>query len=523
MTKKTKLPSVNRRPAGLTPKIEQAISNAAAGLTAADVEAYIDGQAVEAVCEWLEKRPSVKAEHLWWVLERNCNEDEMLAELGVEEEADPLLDTMSKLRDRYVYSTFRDEVWDRRANSWISTRAMDNAEAHAMPLDDKGRAFSAFDVFRRDAKAARVHNERYMPGVDRELPEADGVKWLNTWKAPSVKPAKGDASMMLDHMLYLCNGNKEQAGHLADWLAYTYQNPGKKITHAPLIISNYQGVGKDTLSIAMSRVIGESNAYWVQDEAVSEGRYHFMKAAQLVIIPEVMCGDRRDIANKFKPLITQPTVEINEKHVKPYTVQNTANFLMYSNQENAAYIEDNDRRYFVVICKQKPRSPSYYVDLYDYINGDDIASFAHFLATRDLSKFNPSAPAPDTEDKKVVQRATRGGVEAFLSDLWESTAAPFDGDVINLREALETIAEKRGAPKMTIQQISAFLKKVGGGDLSKRRIGRDGGSQIRVWAVRNFEDLENESLAVLDKCYIERKSLSAARFVVQNSATSKAS
>ncbi|SDE14715.1 hypothetical protein SAMN04488567_0978 [Limimaricola pyoseonensis] len=406
---------------------------------------------------------------------------------------------MNYLRSRYVYSAFRNEFWDCRAKAWISSQGLDNFEAHRMPVDGSGRAKSAFGLLRRDKRADRVHLDRYIPGCHDEIATIDGVQWLNTWVAPDIEPIAGNAKPLIDHIHYLCNGDEAQANHISDWLAYAYQNPGRKLTHAILIISSHQGVGKDTLAEAMQRVMGAGNVPYVQDEALSEGRYHFMKGAQLAVVPEIMCGDRKDVANKLKPLITQPTCEINEKHVKPYTVQNTVNFLMFSNHENAAHIEDNDRRYFVVICRGKPRDEGYYAQLHSYIGGPDIAGFAHFLASRDLSNFNPKAPAPMTADKTIVQAATKGGAEAWLEDAWQSGAAPFDKDVLNIREALDLIGESKGAPRMTLQQVTTFLKKVGG-DLDRKRIGKDG-KQVRVWAVRDYEDVSKLSTNALAFAY----------------------
>lgn len=415
-----------------------------------------------------------------------------------------------RLRARYVYCALRNEVWDRSARDWLSLQALDNLETVNMPSDDKGRRIQPWSVLRVDPRADRVHNERYMPGVEDEIATADGVNWLNLWKAPSVKPAKGDAQPMLDHVFYLCNGKKDQADHVLDQLAFMVQRPGEKMNHATLLISQHQGVGKDTLGDAMMRIIGESNVALVQDEAVADGRFHFMKASQLVIVPEIMSGDRKDIANKLKPLITQPTIEVNEKHLRPYTIRNTTNFFFFSNHEAAAHIEDHDRRYFVVICKQKPRSADYYTALHTYIAGPEISGFAHFLATRDLSQFKPKAPAPWTDDKKTVQQATKGGVEAWLDDAYESQAAPFHGHLINLRDALGKISQFDGAPRMTIQQLSGFLKKKGALDMGPQRVGQ-GNAPVRVWAIKDAEAVVGMPIEALRTLY--NKPISGAPIV----------
>lgn len=104
----------------------------------------------------------------------------------------------------------------------------------------------------------------------------------------------------------------------------------------------------------------------------------------------------------------------------------------------------------MVICKAKPQGAEYYRDLYAYLNSNAIAGFAWILANRDLSQFDPAAPALMTADKEVVRKATMGGVDAWLDDAYESGRAPFTRNVINLNDARRTAMQDEGAPSMTV-------------------------------------------------------------------------
>jgi hypothetical protein len=457
---KKKLPALSRRPSALPKSAIAGIRKKGAGVSGEAVRRVIEGEEgdgdgdadddpdIAAARDLIASLQSFDPTHVWWVLagrEQELAQAEELDFGDAGEEVDDITAAMKMLRKRYVYAARRDEVWDRHARDWISTRALSNAQAHAMPLDDNGNAMDAMKVLARDRYADRVHNERYMPGVDQEIAHDEGVDWLNVWKPSELQPAKGDPSPMLRHLNYLFEGRAALIKHQLDWMAYVIQNPGGKINHAPLIISDHHGVGKNMLADAMFRILGKHNTAEITEEMIAEGRYDFMKRAQLLVVGETMSGDRKDLAHKLKPLLTQTVVRVNEKNVKGYDIPNIANFMMFSNNENAAHIEDNDRRYFVVISRAEPRDPQYYVDMYDYIEGEDIAGFAQFLLDRDLSHFNPKAPAPATADKSIVQKATRGGWEAWLDDAWQSDAAPFDRRVINLRDALTTVSEAKGA------------------------------------------------------------------------------
>ena len=535
MKKLVKLPALGRKPSAITKSDVTAIQQKGAGVKAAAVKHIVeagnddDGAGDEdddakAARAFLETITSVEPAHVWWCLETRETAERKAAELGTGDKQQQAkresFNVGHYLRQRYVYAAFRDEVWDRRAKDWISTKALSNSEAHIMPSDtnsNRGERLDAFKVLREDPVANRVHNERFIPGAREEIVKQNDVNWLNTYTAPDIIPVEGDASWMLDHILYLCDGDKTIAAQMLDWMAFTAQNPGVKINYAPLLISPAQGVGKDTLGIALARIVGYENAYFLDDGAIAEGRFDFMKSTSLVIVPEIMCGERREVANKLKPLITQERIRINEKNVKPYRVDNQANFMMLSNYENAAFIEDEDRRYFVIICRQRPKSPEYFTEFYGKIWGEAISTFAHLLLTRDLSEFNPKAPAPHTEHKDTVRQATQNGVEAWLDDAWNSNCAPFDRDVINLRDALK-IAQDAGAPRqMSIQAIGAYLKKdhVGGGELGKPRIGPNG-NQVRVYAVRDIKMLRAAPTDVIQRCYSDGETYARAKMLFDN-------
>lgn len=255
---KKKLPSIDRRPTGLKSVVEKAILKRCENATADEIANAIENETSHPALDANAKFPPA---WVWWCVAQR----EMTQDAESELDDGSFSNVANALVARYVYGSFRDEVFDRKAKDWISIRALDNLEAVNMPLDDKGKPVPAFEILKTDRRTARVHNERYKPGQSKEVFFEDGVHWLNTWEKPDLKPVQGNAKPMLDHILYLCNGNKEHAGHLADWLAYQVQNPGKKINHAVLLISQDQGTGKDTVYEAMARVLGRTNTMRIQD------------------------------------------------------------------------------------------------------------------------------------------------------------------------------------------------------------------------------------------------------------------
>src|SRR5258708_7233436 len=71
----------------------------------------------------------------------------------------------------------------------------------------------------------------------------------------------------------------------------------------------------------------------------------------VVQVDEVYEAGNWDLANKLKPLITEPTVSANIKYGPQLEIENYARFLMFSNHSAPLNIQEGDRRYFVVNSK----------------------------------------------------------------------------------------------------------------------------------------------------------------------------
>lgn len=193
---KKKLPSIDRRPSGLKSVVEKAILKRCENATADEIANAIENETSHPALDANAKFPPA---WVWWCVAQR----EMTQDAESELDDGSFSNVANALVARYVYGSFRDEVFDRKAKDWISIRALDNLEAVNMPLDDKGKPVPAFEILKTDRRTARVHNERYKPGQSKEVFFEDGVHWLNTWEKPDLKPVQGNAKPMLDHPVSL--------------------------------------------------------------------------------------------------------------------------------------------------------------------------------------------------------------------------------------------------------------------------------------------------------------------------------
>jgi hypothetical protein len=90
-------------------------------------------------------------------------------------------------------------------------------------------------------------------------------------------------------------------------------------------------------------------------------------------------------------LATPPErLEINRKHMHPYSVPNIQVWVFLTNHDDAIALEDGDRRFWVHKCDlEAPESEAYYTRLYDWFDARGAAACVGWLLDRDVSKFKP--------------------------------------------------------------------------------------------------------------------------------------
>ncbi len=257
------------------------------------------------------------------------------------------------------------------------------------------------DYHHKSLKAFKVN---YGLTVTRsKLIEGEGgyIK-INTYEPSSLKPVVSKASPMVEHIHYLCDEDKDMADHLINWLAFNVQFPQLKIKHAVLLGSKNQGTGKSMLIDAMRKILGSKNTNSIGIKDIGNGKQNWLVNRVFIAVEEVKDVSPRQM-NKLKSLITEETVNADIKFGKYGEESNVSNFLFTSNERRSLYLDESDRRYFVVFSEAEPQEAEYYSKLNKWLTEEGgINEFYGMLLTHDLSDFNPNARPPMTEAKKTL-------------------------------------------------------------------------------------------------------------------------
>jgi len=354
----------------------------------------------------------------------------------------------------------------------------------------------------------------YLPKAT-EMPDGKHGRY-NIWRPSGVTPCSGNVDWFLNHMAYLVPDEHER-GLVFDYLAHLIQRPQEKI-HFALVMRGTQGTGKSAIGELMMRIIGKSNVTKPSNDELLQSWNRWQEGAQLAIIEELMTMGRLEVTNRLKPLITEPTLRIQEKYQTTYTIDNCLNLLCFTNHRDALKIEEGDRRWFIIFSPATPLDHGYYCTLFEHINGEGPSHVAHWLMTRDLSGFDAKGHAPATAAKDQMRGLSMNEAEAFLMELYQNEDMPFDCDLVTMAE-LEYVLPLRMVNK--VKNLRATLTKFlndGIGAVKQKRntnVGASGGeiSNLTLWSIRNHGEWGEAGPTARSKAHFEHRNQGDAMFL----------
>lgn len=309
----------------------------------------------------------------------------------------------------------------------------------------------------------------------------------NTWTGWGCAPKKGDVDLWLELMDHVFGDDDDARNWFEQWLAYPLQNPGVKMTSASVMWSTHHGTGKSIIGYAMGRIYGKHFAE-IGEEHLTGNFNSWAKDRQFVMGDDVTgFGGQRKDADRLKRMISRRTIDINAKYLPNYEVPDCINYFFTSNQPDAFFVEDEDRRYFIhQIIGMKPQD--FYKRFEEWLkNGGDAALF-YYLLELDTSKFDPYAPALVTVSKRAMIEDSRSDLQT-----WVHTVKATPEDV--LVKGQETIPyslwrtvdllkifDPHGNTKITQRALALELSRAGF-KKTKSQVRVTGGA-CRLWIVR---------------------------------------
>jgi hypothetical protein len=212
--------------------------------------------------------------------------------------------------------------------------------------------------------------------------------------------------------------------------------------------SQKHGIGKDTILEGVKRAVGAWNFKEVAPKNIFDAFNPWRRAVILRVSEAKDMGEisRFELYDGMMTLLAAPpdVQECNEKNIKQHYVLNCVGVVITSNHlTDGIYLPAEDRRHYVAWSNCEPADfgptqaaqAEFWTTFWRWYNVGGDRHVAAYLATLDVSDFDPKAPPPKTPAFWSIVNANRTSEEGELQDILDKLGNP---DAVTI----EQIADK---------------------------------------------------------------------------------
>lgn len=190
----------------------------------------------------------------------------------------------------------------------------------------------------------------------------------------------------------LCSNNEDVYQYVIKWLSHLIQRPCDKAGVPVILMKSEQGTGKNLFWDFMGQVMGKKYICTINNLDDLTNKFNSRTEGKMLnILNEIQnYGGNFKNNEKLKSILTDITQTIEPKGKEAYTINNFARSVMLTNNDWAAKISNDDRRYVPIdVSNHKKDDNAYFKHLADIINDDKNAEiFFHYLTNVDISSFD---------------------------------------------------------------------------------------------------------------------------------------
>lgn len=345
---------------------------------------------------------------------------------------------------------------------------------------------------------AEVERLTYAPGKPKEH---EGC-W-NVWPGWGVEPKRGSVEPfheLLDNLFLKADPQAKR--WFIQWLSYPLKFPGTKLFTSACVFGITQGTGKSLVGFTMAEIYGK-NFTEIKQEDLHANHNEWAENKQFILADDVTGVAKRQDADLLKKLITQKEVRLNPKYIPSYTVPDVINYYFTSNQPDAFFLEDDDRRFFIheVHPDVPPLPPEFYQEYTEWLRGGGASALFYYLLRVDTEDFNPAGHAFKTRAKQAMIEDVRSDLGEWVRALRDSPDTALrvgdmkvPGDLFTSKQLL-ALYDPLNKTGTTANGLSREMKRAGFRYFNDGAPIHAGGVQGRYYVVRNKKLWDSAKLA----------------------------
>jgi putative DNA primase/helicase len=306
----------------------------------------------------------------------------------------------------------------------------------------------------------------------------------NFYSGLASKPVEGDCSVYLNHIKFgICDGDKNAADYIIQWLAHMVQKPDEKPSIA-ILMKSLEGTGKGLFIKPLLTILGQHGTH-VNGHTNLTQRFNSTVANKILIFGDEVDLKDNKVADKLKGLISENVTQLERKGIEPEAMPNYSRFIFASNHVQVINAGLKERRYLVVepILKDK----KYYDAIVDWIDHGGAKHLLYYLMHLDISKFNRNK-APITKaliEEKMCNLPLP--MEFIYSEI--NKIKPFDGKArvftSELVKGFETWLEDKGKENKTEPSRRTLIGKTMK-NLGVKVMGRPDRGQGKYYEIQDY-------------------------------------
>jgi len=172
----------------------------------------------------------------------------------------------------------------------------------------------------------------------------------------------------------IMNGDEGEFNHFLDFIADIIQQPAN-IRANPHLFRTAQGMGKGMLAFWLTKLVGINSIISFENIRDYFSNFNSQSSGKLIKIIEEVCegGEAFNKANILKGHTAMNRERIEPKGIDAYTVNHYSRYIFFTNNDNALYIENDDRRYTLHRSNdRKANDIEYFKPIWDEVRDNEF-------------------------------------------------------------------------------------------------------------------------------------------------------
>lgn len=301
------------------------------------------------------------------------------------------------------------------------------------------------------------------------LPDAIGRLGLNVYYPITPLAEPGDITPFLRHLAFMFPDPNDQR-ILIEYMAHNAKYPGHKIYWAPVIQST-EGVGKTILREMMNAAIGSLYTHTPNAQELVDSGSKFngwMLHKLFITVDEIKVDEKHELIERLKPLITEDRIEIQRKGADQIVEDNCANWMFFTNYQDAIPVNKDTRRFSVFYSalqchedlEQRQMGEHYFNTLFAWLKSGGYRRLTHYLLNYPIERGAIAKRAPKTSSMEDVLIQSRSPLEKLIRDAVDDKLTGFRGDYVSVSAVMTRVKQigqmRTPSAKQIGQQLAAM-------------------------------------------------------------------